>query len=53
MKRSVIALALGVLVGPALAAAGAQNVQPIVTEANASAIALDAYLYFYPLVTMD
>jgi hypothetical protein len=33
--------------------AGAQNVQPIVTEADASAIALDAYLYFYPLVTMD
>jgi hypothetical protein len=54
MKKKKVALGLGLLVCLALApAAVAQNVQPTVTEAEAHAIAVDAYVYFYPLVTMD
>ena len=54
MKKQKVALGLGLLVCLALApAAVAQNVQPTVTEAEAHAIGVDAYVYFYPLVTMD
>ena len=54
MKRNAIALSLGLLFGPALAqGAIAQGAQPAITEAEAHAIGVDAYVYFYPLVTMD
>ena len=54
MKRDTIALAFGLLICSALVpAAVAQNAQPKLTDAEAHAIAVDAYLYFYPLVTMD
>jgi len=52
MKRTAILLSLS-LIGSVAAAlsATAQTVTP--SEAEARAIASDAYLYFYPLVTMD
>jgi hypothetical protein len=55
MNRNAIALALSLLVvGPALAQrAIAQRVPPPITEAEAHTIGVDAYIYFYPLVTMD
>jgi hypothetical protein len=50
----VIALSLGLLLGPALAqGAIAQGALPAITEAEAHAIGVDAYVYFYSLVTMD
>ena len=45
-----IALALGLIAAtfaPAVAATGP------VTEEDAHAIGVDAYLYFYPIITMD
>jgi hypothetical protein len=51
MCRSTIALILGLSVGPVLSLA-AQAQSPI-TEQEAQAISVDAYIYFYPLVTMD
>ena len=54
MDRRAIALTLGLLVGPALTpSAMAQSASPAITEEAAHAIGVDAYLYFYPLVTMD
>jgi hypothetical protein len=54
MISKTITLSLGLLLGPALApAAMAQGVPPAITEAEAHAIAVDAYVYFYPLVTME
>jgi hypothetical protein len=53
MKSARIVLALSLL-GPALApAALAQGAPPAITEQEAHAIAVDAYVYLYPLVTMD
>jgi hypothetical protein len=50
----VIALSLGLLLGPALAqGAIAQGALPAITEGEAHAIGVDAYVYFYSLVTMD
>ena len=52
MTRKAIALALGLLISPALApTAMAQGAA--ITEAEAFAIGVDAYVYFYSLVTMD
>jgi hypothetical protein len=54
MYKSTIALTLSLLVAPALTpAAMAQSAAPAITEAEAHAIAVDAYVYFYSLVTMD
>ncbi len=49
-----IALILAFLLGPALAStAMAQSAPAPITEEAAHAIAVDAYLYFYPLLSMD
>jgi hypothetical protein len=53
MNRNVIALSFGLLLGPALPSAAMAQGAPPITEAEAQAIAVDAYVYFYPLVTMD
>jgi hypothetical protein len=54
MNRRTIALTLGLLVGPALApTAMAQSAVPAITQEAARAIAVDAYVYFYPLLSMD
>ena len=52
MRRPAIALTLGLLLAPSLAAVAAADSAPIAKE-EAHAIGVDAYLYFYPLVTMD
>jgi hypothetical protein len=54
MNRGTIALALSLLIGPALApTAMAQSATPAITEVAAHAIGVDAYVYFYPLLSMD
>jgi hypothetical protein len=54
MYESTIVLTLGLLVATALVpAAMAQGGPPPITEQEAHAIGVDAYLYLYPLVTMD
>jgi hypothetical protein len=56
MNRPTIALTLGLLFGLALApVALAQSAPqaPVLSEQDAHAIGVDAYLYLYPLVTMD
>ena len=51
MSRSTIALILGLLLCPVLSLSA--QAQSAVTEQEAQSIARDAYIYFYPLVTMD
>lgn len=51
MTRYEFALALGVFIGAAPAVA--QSEPPAITEQDAQAIAVEAYLYLYPLLTMD
>jgi hypothetical protein len=51
MSRSAIALILGLTLCPILSLAA--QAQSTVTEQDAQSIARDAYIYFYPLVTMD
>jgi hypothetical protein len=54
MNRNAFALSLGLLLGPALASGAiAQGAQPAITEEQAHAIGVDAYVYLYSLVTMD
>ena len=54
MYKCMITLALSLLVSPGVTpAAMAQGAPPAITEAEAQAIAVDAYVYFYSLITMD
>jgi hypothetical protein len=54
MKRKAIGVISAVLVGSAVAtSAVAEGSPPAITEQEAHAIGVDAYVYFYPLVTMD
>jgi hypothetical protein len=54
MNRNTIALSLSLLLSAALASgAMAQSGSQAITEQEAQTIAVDAYVYFYPLVTMD
>ena len=52
MQRHAVTLALALLLAPSFAAAGIADPAPI-TKDEAHAIGVDAYLYFYPLITMD
>jgi hypothetical protein len=51
MIRSIIALILGLFLFPVLSVA--VQAQSAITEQEAQSIATNAYIYFYPLVTMD
>jgi hypothetical protein len=51
MSRSTIGLMLGLFLCPLLSLTA--QAQSAVTEQEAQSIARDAYIYFYPLVTMD
>jgi hypothetical protein len=51
MSRSTIALVLGLFLS--LILSPAVHAQSAITEQDAQSIARDAYIYFYPLVTMD
>src|SRR4051794_21380029 len=59
MNRSNIALRLGLLLcapllcGPLPPAAHAQGTPSAITEQEAHAIGVDAYLYFYSLISAD
>jgi hypothetical protein len=51
MNKSTIALMLGLTFSPV--ALNSAQAETALTEQEAQAIAADAYVYFYPLVTMD
>ena len=54
MNRRTFTLTLGLLLGSALTIpAMAQSASTPITQAEAHAIAVDAYIYFYPLLSMD
>jgi hypothetical protein len=54
INRRTFTLTLGLLLGSALTSpAMAQTGSMAITEQEAQAIAVDAYVYLYPLVTMD
>jgi hypothetical protein len=54
MNRGTLALTLGLLLGLALTSSALpQTGSTAITEQEAQAIAVDAYVYLYPLVTMD
>jgi len=54
MNRIAIALTLAFLLGSApVQPAVAQGAPPALTEQEALAIAVDSYVYFYPLISMD
>ena len=51
MSKTTVALALGLFLWPRLSLTA--QAQSAITEQEAQSIATDAYIYFYPLVTMD
>ena len=51
MSKSTFALILSFFLCPFLSLAA--QAQSGITEQEAQSIAVDAYIYFYPLVTMD
>src|ERR1700746_2792320 len=51
MKRTILPILINV--GFFAALATPISAQPAITEQEAHAIGVDAYLYFYPLITMD
>ena len=54
MKRTAILLSMGLLTAlTTVPSANAQTGAPAISETEASAIAVDAYVYFYPLISMD
>ena len=53
MTKSASALALSLLISPILSPAALAQSAPTSIEQAAHAVAVDAYVYFYPLVTMD
>src|SRR5580700_9555020 len=53
MLRGVLTLTLSLCLGAAAAPSALAQVAPPITEQEAHAIAVDAYVYLYPLVTMD
>src|SRR5580698_2601568 len=54
MNRNALALSLTLLIGSATAGSAiAQSAPAAITEEAARAIAVDAYLYFYPLISVD
>jgi hypothetical protein len=53
MKIHTATLTLSLLLGLPLTSAAAAEGPTAITEQEARAIATDAYIYFYPLVTMD
>ena len=54
MNRTATALFVGLLLGSTLTqGAIAQSSPPAITEEEAHAIGVDAYVYFYPLLSMD
>ena len=56
MKLQTIALSLSLLLGVGLAPGATTQSTPqptLITEQEVQAIGVDAYLYFYSLVTMD
>ncbi|HTF70169.1 MAG TPA: DUF1254 domain-containing protein [Edaphobacter sp.] len=51
MNKVTTAFVMGLLMGPSLAQIA--QAQSAITEQDAHAIAVDAYIYFYPLMSMD
>jgi hypothetical protein len=53
MFRGILTLFLSLCLSAAAPAAQAEGVAPAITEQEAQDVAVDAYLYFYSLVSMD
>ena len=53
MKQTTLALSLSFFAALTTAPHASAQTTPAISEAEARSIATDAYLYFYPLVTMD
>ncbi|WP_213288805.1 DUF1254 domain-containing protein [Bradyrhizobium sp. sGM-13] len=53
MFRGILPLTLSLCLGAATAPAALAQAAPAITEEEAHAIAVDAYIYFYPIMSMD
>jgi hypothetical protein len=53
MSRNTLALSIALLLSSALAQSAIAENAPAITEQQAHSIAVDAYVYFYPLLSMD